>query len=152
MLAIWCYSGFKFFSQFLNIFGRLDKIFMEAVWFKEAVHVISSDPSFLLGNILFTTIPLKALSVQEWMRFPLFLFKKLIISNHGTVALQQINVISLAHQYTFERTSWQADANSDVAAKHNFPAMNINYTSVVQLIAWKFTRLYETIWTFYMNE
>ena len=44
---------------------------------KETVSVFSSYPLFKDGSVRFITIPLKALSDQEWSRYSWFLFNKL---------------------------------------------------------------------------
>ena len=46
---------------------------------KGTVSVISSHPPWKDGNARFTTVTLKASSVQEWIRYPCFCFFKLFI-------------------------------------------------------------------------
>ena len=52
---------------------------LSTVPFKETVSVISSDPSCKDGNARFTTIPLKPLSDQVFVRYQCFGFFKLFI-------------------------------------------------------------------------
>jgi len=52
-------------------------------WFKGTGSVISSDPSCKDDNSRFTTVPLKALSEQAWIRYQCFCFSKLFIFTCG---------------------------------------------------------------------